>query len=136
MVLDIGAGTGQATLRCAPYAERVFALEPVGALREYIERKTSAHGFHNVTTLDGILERVPLADDAVDVAILTNGSFGWKPDAELREIDRVVSPGGTALMLAPCRPSDVEIRSAARATKRDLEMPTMGTFPGFIKRFG
>ena len=79
MVLDIGAGTGQATLRCAPYAERVFALEPVAVLREYIERKMSAHGFHNVTTLNGILERVPLADDAVDAAILTNGSFGWKP---------------------------------------------------------
>ncbi len=138
VVLDIGAGTGQATLRCAPYAERVFALEPVGVLREYIERRVSAHGFHNVTTLDGILERAPLTDGAVDVAVLTNGSFGWKPDEELREIDRVVSPGGTALMLAPCRPSDVDIVDRIRRAGYeafDLEMPTMGTFPGFIKRF-
>ena len=138
VVLDIGAGTGQATLRCAPYAERVFALEPVAVLREYIERKMSAHGFDNVTTLDGILERVPLDDGAVDVAVLTNGSFGWKPDEELREIDRVVSSGGTALMLAPCRPSDSDIldwiRGAGYAAF-DLEMPTMGTFPAFIKRF-
>ena len=138
VVLDIGAGTGQATLRCAPYAERVFALEPVAVLREYIERKASAHGFHNVTTLNGVLERVPLADDAVDAAILTNGSFGWKPDEELREIDRVVKPGGTALMLAPCRPSDVDILEQIRRAGYeafDLEMPTMGTFPGFIKRY-
>ena len=138
VVLDIGAGTGQATLRCAPYAERIYALEPVAALREYIERKMSAHGFHNVTTLDGLLERVPLADDAVDAAILTNGSFGWKPDEELREIDRVVRPGGTALMLAPCRPSDLDIVDGIRRAGYDafdLEMPTMGTFPGFIKRF-
>ncbi|MCY3784376.1 MAG: GNAT family N-acetyltransferase [Chloroflexi bacterium] len=138
VVLDIGAGTGQATLRCAPYAARVFALEPVAALREYIERKLSAHGFYNVTTLDGLLERVPLADNAVDAAILTNGSFGWKPDEELREIDRVVRPSGTALMLAPCRPSDSEILDRIRRAGYDafdLEMPTMGTFPGFIKRF-
>ena len=39
VVLDIGAGTGQVTLRCAPYAKRVIALEPVAVLREYIERK-------------------------------------------------------------------------------------------------
>ncbi|MCY4113542.1 MAG: GNAT family N-acetyltransferase [Chloroflexi bacterium] len=139
VVLDIGAGTGQATLRCAPYAERVFALEPVAVLRAYTERKLAALGFHNVTTLDGLLERVPLADDAVDVAILTNGSFGWKPDDELREIDRVVRPGGTALMLAPCRPSDSDILDGIRRAGYeafDLEMPTMGTFPGFIKRFG
>ncbi len=138
VVLDIGAGTGQATLRCAPYAERVFALEPVGVLREYIERKMSAHGFDNVTTLDGLLERVPLEDGAVDVAILTNGSFGWKPDEELREIDRVVSPGGTALMLAPCRPSHLDLLDRIRRAGYeafDLEMPAMGTFPGFIKRF-
>lgn len=139
VVLDIGAGTGQATLRCAPYAVRVFALEPVAVLREFIERKLSAHGFHNVTTLNALIERVPLADDAVDAAILTNGSFGWKPDEELREIDRVVRPGGTALMLAPCRPSDTEILDRIRRAGYeafDLEMPTMGTFPGFIKRFG
>ncbi|MDE2990262.1 MAG: GNAT family N-acetyltransferase [Chloroflexota bacterium] len=138
VVLDIGAGTGQATLRCAPYAERVFALEPVGVLRKYIERKMSAHGFRNVTTIDGLLERVPLAANAVDVAILTNGSFGWKPDDELREIDRVVRRGGTALMLAPCRPSDSEILDRIRRAGYDafdLEMPTMGTFPGFIKRY-
>lgn len=139
VVLDIGAGTGQATLRCAPYAKRVFALEPVAVLREYIERKLSAHGFHNVTTLNALLELVPLADGSVDAAILTNGSFGWKPDEELREIDRVVRPGGTALMLAPCRPSDSDILDGIRRAGYeafDLEMPTMGTFPGFIKRFG
>ena len=76
VVLDIGAGTGQVALRCAPYAKRVIALEPVAVLREYVERKMAALGFENVTTLDGLLERLPLADDAVDVAILSNGSFG------------------------------------------------------------
>ena len=57
----------------------------------------------------------------------------------MREIDRVVRPGGTALMLAPCRPSDSEILDRIRRAGYeafDLEMPTMGTFPGFIKRFG
>ena len=138
VVLDIGAGTGQVTLRCAPRAKRVIALEPVAVLREYIERKMSAHGFQNVTTLDGLLERVPLADDAVDVAILSNGSFGWKPDEELCEIDRVVTHGGTALMLAPGGPGDFDLVNRIRRAGYeafDLEMPAMGTWQGFIKRF-
>ncbi len=138
VVLDIGAGTGQVTLRCAPYAKRVIALEPVAVLREYVERKMSALGFENVTTLDGLLEQLPLADDAVDVAILSNGSFGWKPDEELCEIDRVVTPGGTALMLAPCGLDDSDLFDGIRRAGYeafDLEMPAMGTWQGFIKRF-
>jgi SAM-dependent methyltransferase len=39
IVLDIGAGTGQVSLRCAPFASEVFALEPVARLRQYIEGK-------------------------------------------------------------------------------------------------
>ena len=81
---------------------------------------------------------MPLADDAVDVAILSNGSFGWKPDEELCEIDRVVTPGGTALMLAPCGLGDSDLVDGIRRAGYkafDLEMPAMGTWQGFIKRF-
>ena len=74
----------------------------------------------------------------MDVAILSNGSFAWKPDEELREIDRVVSPGGTALMLAPCGLGDSDLVDGIRRAGYkafDLEMPAMGTWQGFIKRF-
>lgn len=50
-VLDIGAGTGQVTIRCAPFAELVYALEPVASLRRYIEHKTHAAGLRNVRTI-------------------------------------------------------------------------------------
>ena len=139
-VLDVGAGTGQVTIRCAPYAKLVWALEPVARLRRYIERKVGALGLTNVRTLQGVLEDVPLPDYSVDAAILSNGSFGWSPDCELRELERVTSPGGTILMLGPCNFGNEEILSAIRGAGGyepfEFEIPGDGMKPGFIKRPG
>ena len=138
VVLDAGAGTGQVTIRCAPLARLVYALEPVARLRRYIEGKMWAAGLTNVRTLDGILEAVPLRDASVDAAILSNGSFGWNPEKELRELERVTRPGGTILMLAPCNFGDDAILSAIRDAGGykpfDFEIPCDGRKPAFIKR--
>ena len=138
VVMDIGAGTGQVTLRCAPFAKLVYALEPVARLRQYIEHKMAAAGFTNVRALDGILEAVPLGDDAVDIAILSNGSFGWNPEKELQELERVTKPGGTILMLGPCNCDNEAILSAIRDAGGyepfDFEVPCDGMKPAFVKR--
>ena len=137
VVLDIGAGTGQVTLRCAPCAGQVIALEPVARLRAYIERKMNAAGFTNVVTLAGVLEAVPLQDRSVYAAILSNGSFGWNPEEELRELDRITRPGGTILMLGPCNYGDERILSAIRADgyeEFEFEVPCDGAKPGFVRR--
>jgi len=137
VVLDIGSGTGQVTIRCAPYAKQVLALEPVERLRHYIERKMDAAGFTSVQTLDGVLEALPLRDTSVDAAILSNGSFGWNPQKELEELDRVTKPGGTILMLGPCNYGDEHILSAIRGAggyeEFEFEVPCDGPKPGFIK---
>jgi SAM-dependent methyltransferase len=135
-VLDVGAGTGQVTLRCAPYADLVWALEPVGRLRRYMERKMGAAGFTNVRTLDGILESIPLENASADAAILSNGSFGWNPEKELRELERVTKSDGTILMLGPCNYNDPVCQKIADSgyTQFDFEVPGDGLKPGFIKQ--
>ena len=137
-VLDVGAGTGQVTIRCAPYAEQVWALEPVARLRRYIERKMGSAGLANVRTLDGVLEAVPLGDASVDAAILSNGSFGWDPLKELEELERVTKPGGTILMLGPCNPEAIgtisQIKDARGYKSLHFELPCDGRKPAFIKR--
>lgn len=137
-VLDVGAGTGQVTIRCAPYAEHVWALEPVARLRRYIERKMGAAGFANVRTLDGKLEAIPLSDASVDAAILSNGSFGWDPLKELEELERVTKPGGAILMLGPCNREAIgllsHIKDARGYKPLDFELPCDGRKPAFIKR--
>ena len=138
VILDIGAGTGQVTIRCAPFAKLIYALEPVGKLRLYIEQKMNAAGFLNVRTLEGILEAVPLGDATVDIAILSSGSFGWNSEKELDELERVTKSGGTILMLAPCNFNDEELLSKIRNKGGyepfDFEIPSDGKKPAFIKR--
>lgn len=135
-VLDVGAGTGQVTLRCAPYAETVYALEPIAVLRRYIEHKMGAAGFGNVRTVAGVLDALPLEDGSVDVAVLSNGSFGWSPDDELRELERVTKRSGTILMLGPCNYSRSEILLKIRQAcyeEFEFEVPCDGVKPGFVK---
>lgn len=138
VVLDVGAGTGQVSIRCAPRAAVVYALEPVGRLRRYIERKMGAAGFANVRTLNGVLEEVPLDNNCVDAAILSNGSFGWNPLKELEELERVTRPGGTILMLGPCNADCTglltAIKDAGGYEYFQFEVPCDGMKPAFIKR--
>jgi SAM-dependent methyltransferase len=136
-VLDVGAGTGQVAIRCAPYARVVWALEPVARLRRYVERKMEAAGFANVRTLAGILEAAPLDDSSVDVAVAC-GSFGWSPKEELAELERVVKPGGAILMLAPTDYGHEEIlapiRNAGGYEEFDFDVPCDGKKPAFFKQ--
>jgi hypothetical protein len=136
-VLDVGAGTGQVAIRCAPYADVVWALEPVARLRRYVERKMEAAGFTNVRTLAGVLEAAPLEDSSADVAVAC-GSFGWNPKKELAELKRVTKPGGAILMLAPCNYGNEEIlspiRDAGGYEEFDFDVPCDGKKPAFLKR--
>jgi ubiquinone/menaquinone biosynthesis C-methylase UbiE len=136
-VLDVGAGTGQVAMRCAPFARVVWALEPVARLRRYIEKKIAAAGFDNVRALDGVLAEVPLDDSSVDVAVSCS-SFGWDPATELAELERVVRPGGAILLLAPTNYGVDEIlapiRDAGGYEEFAFDVPADGPKPAFFKR--
>ena len=62
VVLDIGAGTGRQTFTVAPLAAVVFAVEPVGNLRDYLREKARRLGLTNVYPVDGLLTRIPFPD--------------------------------------------------------------------------
>jgi ubiquinone/menaquinone biosynthesis C-methylase UbiE len=93
VVIDGGAGTGRVTLAAASKARYVFAVEPVGRLRQFIREKAAAAGLSNVFVMDGFLHQIPLPDGFADV-LITSHALGWCLEAELREFERVVKPGG------------------------------------------
>jgi ubiquinone/menaquinone biosynthesis C-methylase UbiE len=47
-----------------------------------------------VKTIDGVLAKTPMGDNTVDASILSNGSFGWEPEKELKELERITKPNG------------------------------------------
>jgi 2-polyprenyl-3-methyl-5-hydroxy-6-metoxy-1,4-benzoquinol methylase len=93
VIIDAGAGTGKIAFQAARTAKIVFAVEPVSSLRRFIQKKAATKGIRNVYAIDGFLHAIPFPDDFVDV-LLTCKAIGWKLEEELKEIERVVKPGG------------------------------------------
>lgn len=109
VVLDVGAGTGQMAFAASRTARHLFAVEPVAALRRYMREKADQLRIDNLFVVDGTLDAVPFPSAWVDV-LLTRQAIGWNLAGELREIERVLKPDGTAVHLVgtphPAPPDD------------------------------
>jgi SAM-dependent methyltransferase len=97
-VIDVGAGTGRLALVAAEAgAAAVFAVEPVGNLRDYLKNKARAMGLRNVYPVDGLITDIPFPDAFADV-VMGGHVFGNEPEAEYRELARVTRPGGLIIL--------------------------------------
>jgi SAM-dependent methyltransferase len=97
-VLDIGCGTGFHLPLWATSAERVVGVEPHRPLVSLARRHTKR--LPNVTVTRGMAEALPVPDASVDVAH-ARWAYFFGPGCEpgLAELDRVVRPGGTAMII-------------------------------------
>lgn len=98
-VLDIGAGTGRLTFTVAAQAATVFAVEPVGNLRQYLREKARERGLANVFPVDGLITQIPFPKGFAQI-VMGGHVFGDEPEREYAELVRVTQPGGK-LILCP-----------------------------------
>ncbi len=88
-VVELGSGTGKFTRALAPLGAARVAVEPVAGMRRVFARTTP-----DVPVLAGTAESIPLPDGFSD-AVLVAQAFHWfRPGPALREIARVLRPGG------------------------------------------
>ncbi len=98
VVADVGAGSGRIAFLVAPFVQTVFAIEPLASFRFYMKEKAAKKSLENLFVLDGTLDSIPLPDHSLDV-LITSNAIGWNLPEELKEIERVVKPGGYAIHL-------------------------------------
>ena len=96
-VLDIGCGSGFHLPAFAETARSVVGVEPHAGLVRLARRRTRGTG---VRVLEGAAQALPLPDASVDVAH-ARWAYFFGPGCEpgLRELDRVVRRGGTAVVV-------------------------------------
>lgn len=94
-VLDLAAGTGKLTRALVAAGLDVVAVEPLLELRAVLATSIDPERIHT-----GIAEAIPLPDASCD-AITVADAFHWfEPGAALREMHRVLRPGGGLVLLS------------------------------------
>jgi SAM-dependent methyltransferase len=104
VVLDLAAGTGKLTRPLAASGASVIAVEPVAEMRAALP--------DSVRALDGTAEEIPLDDTAVDLVTVAQAFHWFDGDAALREIHRVLRPGGRLALVWNRRVEDAEVNVA------------------------
>jgi ArsR family transcriptional regulator len=98
VVGDLGCGTGQLTETIAPYVRHVVAVDGSPDMLEAARKRVGDRA--NVDIRQGDLESLPLADDALDAAMLSLVlHYSPDPAKALNEVARVVKPGGRVLVV-------------------------------------
>jgi ubiquinone/menaquinone biosynthesis C-methylase UbiE len=101
-VLEIGPGTGYYTLDLADWVGpegRVEILDLQQEMLDHTIRRARERGLWNVNPTPGDARELPYEDDTFDAAVLVT-VLGEIPDqdAALREIGRVLRPGGRLIV--------------------------------------
>ena len=100
VVADLGCGEGYLTLEAARWAERVIAVDRSEAVLKQARALARRRKVTNVEWKRGDLETLPLADAAVDVALLSQAlHHAEEPGRAITEAARIVRPGGRVLVL-------------------------------------
>jgi SAM-dependent methyltransferase len=88
-IVEIASGTGKFTRALEPLGAAIVAIEPTAGMRAVFSRTVP-----DVALVDGTAEAIPLPDGFADAVVVAQAFHWFRPRPALREIARVVRPGG------------------------------------------
>jgi len=125
--IEIGAGTGLNLPHYPPAVTRLALIEPDPHMSRRLRRHAARPG-REVEIRSASADRLPFPDASFDTAVVSF-TLCSVPDeqAALREITRVLAPGGRLLFLEHVRSADPRI--AAKQDKVPFPYPLIGCHP-------
>jgi SAM-dependent methyltransferase len=124
-VVDVGCGTGSASLLAAERGAEVTGVDPAPRLLDVARREAAARGL-DATFAPGEAAALPLEDGEADVVLSVFGViFAPDPGAATAEIARVSAPGGRIVLSAwiPSGAIHEAVGAAAEAVRNALGAP-------------
>ena len=99
-VADLGCGEGYLTIEAARWAGRVIAVDRSETVLERAKGLARRRRVSNVVWKRGELDKLPIKDQAVDVALLSQAlHHANDPGRAVAEAARITKPGGRVLVL-------------------------------------
>jgi ArsR family transcriptional regulator len=98
VVADLGCGTGHTAVALSPHVKQVIGIDNSPAMLKAAQRRIGE--LPNVELRRGDLEALPIDDAACDAAMLLLVlSYVGEPDVVLRQMRRILKPGGRAVIV-------------------------------------
>jgi ubiquinone/menaquinone biosynthesis C-methylase UbiE len=98
--IDIGCGGGHLSFALAPHVARMVALDPSPGMLAAVAKAASARGLRQIETCQASAESPPFADATFQLACTRYSAHHWtRIEKAVREIARVLAPGGHALVI-------------------------------------
>lgn len=99
-VADLGCGEGYLTIEAAQWARKVYAIDRSSDVLDRAKAMATRRRAKNIVWKRGELEKVPLKDGSVDIAIASQAlHHADDPALALSEAWRILRPGGRVLVL-------------------------------------
>lgn len=104
-VLDLGCGAGHVSFTVAPEVAQVTAYDLSAQMLAVVAQSATERKLSNIVTCQGQAERLPFADGAFDYVLSRYSAHHWQDAGQgVREIGRVLKPGGQAVIIDVCSP--------------------------------
>lgn len=99
-VLDMGCGAGHASFIAAAKVKNVVAYDLSNQMLAVVAETAQTRGITNLTTCLGYAEALPFDEGTFDVVISRYSAHHWHDVGQaLREVKRVLKPGGTVIFM-------------------------------------
>ncbi|WP_230656606.1 class I SAM-dependent methyltransferase [Psychrobacter sp. I-STPA10] len=106
-VLDLGCGAGHASFAVAPHAKSVVAYDLSGEMLTVVEQAAADKQLTNISTSQGVVEKLPFADNSFDVVVSRFSAHHWQDVlVALQEAKRVLTADGLFIMVDVIAPSN------------------------------